>query len=58
MRSAQYYHGQATILRRLATKVTDEGVLAILSEILRQTAKDYEEIAEDLEIAEDAVWGR
>ena len=45
MSSARYYRNQAAIARRLATRVTDEGA----AEILRQTAKDYEDIAEDLE---------
>ena len=45
MSSAQYYRNQAAIARRLASKVTDEAA----AEILRQAAKDYEDIAEDLE---------
>jgi hypothetical protein len=49
MQSPLDYRSQATRARRLASKVTDEDV----SEILKQTAKDYEEIAEDLEIAKD-----
>jgi hypothetical protein len=45
MYSALHYRSQAAIARRLASKVTDEGA----AEILKQTAQDYEEIAEDLE---------
>ena len=45
MDTALYYRRQAAIARRLAAKVTDEGAV----EILEQAAKDYEEIAEDLE---------
>ena len=45
MDTALYYRRQAAIARRLAAKVTDEGAV----EILMQTARDYEEIAEDLE---------
>ena len=51
MSSAQYYRNQAAIARRLATRVTDEGA----AEILRQAAKDYEEIAEDLESGADEI---
>ena len=45
MHSPLYYRSQATIARRLASKVTNEGV----SEFLNQTAKDYADIALDLE---------
>jgi hypothetical protein len=45
MHSPLYYRSQATIARRLASKVTNEGV----SELLNQTAKDYADIALDLE---------
>ena len=45
MCSARYYRRQAAIARRLASKVTDEGAV----EILKQTAQDYKQIAEDLE---------
>ena len=45
MHSPLYYLSQATIARRLASKVTNEGV----SEFLNQTAKDYADIALDLE---------
>jgi hypothetical protein len=44
MRAALYYRSLATTARRLATKVTDEGA----AEILRRTAQDYEEIADDI----------
>ena len=43
--SALHYRGQAAKARGLAAQVTDEAAAGIL----RQTAQDYEEIAEDLE---------
>jgi hypothetical protein len=45
MHSALYYRDQAARARGLASKVSDEGASAILT----QTAQDYEEIVEDLE---------
>jgi hypothetical protein len=45
MDSALYYRSQAAIARRLASKVTNERA----AEILKQTAQDYDELAEDLE---------
>jgi hypothetical protein len=45
MHSPLYYHSQASIARRLASKVTNE----VLSEFLSQTSKDYEDIAMELE---------
>jgi hypothetical protein len=45
MHSALYYRGQAAIARRLASRVTDEGV----AKILQETAQDYDDIAADLE---------
>ena len=45
MGAALYYRHQAAKARRLASKVTDERA----AEILKQTARDYEEIAADLE---------
>jgi hypothetical protein len=45
MHSALYYRSQASIARWLASRVTDERAV----EILKQTAQDYEETAEDLE---------
>jgi hypothetical protein len=45
MDSPLYYRSRATIARRLASKATNEG----LSEFLNQTAKDYADIALDLE---------
>ena len=45
MDSPLYYRTQASIARLLAYKVTNENISAIL----RQTAQDYDGIAEDLE---------
>jgi len=45
MHSAIYYRAKAAIARELAASVTDEAV----SEILRQTAEDYEDMARDLD---------
>jgi hypothetical protein len=45
MHSPLYNHSQASIARRLASKVTNE----VLSEFLNQTSKDYEDIAMELE---------
>jgi hypothetical protein len=45
MHSAIYYRAKAAIARELAARVTDEAV----SEILRQTAEDYEDMARDLD---------
>ena len=51
MGAALYYRHQAAKARRLASKVTDERA----AEILKQTARDYEEIAEDLEKGADEI---
>ena len=48
-----YYRSQAAIARRLASKVTNE----VVAEFLNETSKDYEDIAEDLETAEDLQSG-
>jgi hypothetical protein len=45
MHSPLYYHSQAGIARRLASKATNE----CLSEFLNETSKDYEDIALELE---------